>query len=138
MKRNILVAAILFIAFGAIATAQPIAVQIAFKQKFTKVAQVNWSNENATVWQADFKIDQTKYSVVFTPQGAWLETIKMIKLNELPTNVRNSIFTKFPYWEIKEMNKTEKVKGEISYEVNLKKGRERKNIAYKEDGSIIQ
>lgn len=138
MKKNILVAAVFFIAFCTITTAQPLAVQIAFKQKFTKVVQVSWSNENGTLWQADFKIDQIKYSAVYTPQGIWIETIRVIKLNELPTFVRNSIFTKFPNWEITEMNKTEKAKGGVSFEVNLKKGRDRKNIAFKEDGSIIQ
>jgi hypothetical protein len=118
--------------------AQPAPVHKAFEAKFPKANHVNWSNENATLWQSDFQVDGNKYSSVFTPQGTWIETIRIIKISELPVEVRNSIFTKFPHWEITELNKTENAKSGISYEVNLKKGRERKNIAFRGDGSIIQ
>ena len=45
--------------------------------------------------------------------------------------------TNFPHWEIAELNKIEKANSGVSYEANLKKGKEKKNIAIKEDGSII-
>lgn len=138
MKRKLLITGLLCLTLAAISIAQPELVQKAFEQKFPKATKVNWSNENATVWLADFQIDKVKYSAVYTPQGTWKETIKIIKLGELPTDVRNSIITKFPDWEITEINKTEKAKSGVAYEVNLKKGREKKNIAFGEDGAIIR
>jgi hypothetical protein len=136
MKRIILIVILIYIAVST-TVAQPEPVHKAFEAKFPKAIKVNWSNENVTHWQADFQVDGIKYSSLFTSQGAWIETIRVLKISELPIEVRNSIMTKFPHWEITELNKTEKAKNGISYEVNLKKGRERKNIAFNEDGSII-
>jgi hypothetical protein len=137
MKRLILILIINFIAIFS-SVAQSEAVHKAFEEKFPNMTHVTWSNENVTEWQADFLFDGAKFSTVFTSKGTWIETIRIIKVTELPQDVRNSILTKFPHWEITELNRTEKAKSGISYEVNLKKGRERKNIAFKEDGSIIQ
>ena len=137
LKRNILMLSILLFVLSTVAKAQPEPVHKAFEAKYPKAIKVNWSNENVTGWQADFQVDGIKYSSLFTSQGAWIETIRVIKITELPVEVRNSIMTKFPHWEITELNKTEKAKTGISYEVNLKTGRERKNIAFNEDGTII-
>jgi len=136
MKRILL---ILIFSYSAICslTAQPEAVHNAFGVKFPNAVQVIWGNGNGTEWEADFMIDGSKYSALFDLQGKWIETIRIIKLFELPQDVRNSIVTNFPHWEIAELNKIEKANSGVSYEANLKKGKEKKNIAIKEDGSII-
>jgi len=135
-KINLLLAFICF-AITTITSAQTAPVKKAFEQKFPKAVNVKWSNENATEWQADFTIDKVKYSAAFTPQGIWLETIMVIKLSELPQVVRYTIEIQFPHWEITETNKTERAKDGVFYVVNLKKGRETKNLAFRENGTII-
>lgn len=136
MKRIVLIVILNCLAVcSAVAQSEP--VHKSFEERFPNATHVNWGNGNDTDWEADFLMNGSKYSASFTSKGVWIATIRIIKLNELPQEVRNSIITKFPHWEITELNRTEKAKDGVSYEVNLKKGRERKNIAFNKDGSIL-
>ena len=45
--------------------------------------------------------------------------------------------SKYPGWAITEADKTESAKHGVIFEADLKKGKEKKAVAYKEDGTSV-
>lgn len=86
MKKLILTFGLaLFISF-AFATAPPMAVQKAFRNKFPQAKQVSWAKEKQTEWAADFVLSGAKVSASFAEDGTWLASDKG-NTTELPASV---------------------------------------------------
>ncbi len=73
MKNLVVVlAAALFISLTACAQTPkdlPVKVKTSFDQKFPGVQKVKWSKENATEWEAEFKMAGKEYSANYTAEG---------------------------------------------------------------------
>jgi hypothetical protein len=134
---NLMIVSIALIGSCAFAGTPPVAVQKAFKQKFPNATKVSWGKEDATEWEAEFTFDESKLSSNFTNDGTWVETEKEISVSELPKAVTDTIKTKYPDWKITEADKTETAKHGIIYEADLKNGMDKKAVAFKEDGTLI-
>lgn len=115
----------------------PAAVQKAFEKKFPNATSVSWGKEGDKEWEAEFTFDGDKISSNFAEDGTWLETEKEIKIANLPKAVADAINLKYPGWTITEADKTESSKHGTIYEADLKKGIEKKDVAFKEDGLPI-
>lgn len=115
----------------------PVAVKAVFNKKFPAASKVKWGKETAKEWEADFSLKGIKISSVFHEDGKWLETEQMIKKSELPKAVTDAIKAKYPTWTIAEADKTESAKLGAIYEADLKKGKQSKSVAFKEDGSVV-
>lgn len=116
----------------------PKAVKDAFDKKFPTATKVTWGKEAAKEWEAEFTLDGSKISANFYEDGTWLETEKEITATSLPAAVATAIKTNYPGWEITEADKTETSKHGTIYEADLKKGKQKKSVAYKEDGSPVK
>ena len=116
----------------------PAAVQKAFEKKFPNATSISWGKENSKEWEAEFTFDGNKISANFAEDGTWLETEKGIKISDLPKAVTEAINLKYPGWTITEADKTESLKHGTIYEADLKKGMEKKSVAYKEDGTSVK
>ena len=137
MKTSInLIVAILLCArtFG---TTPPAKVPEAFHLKFPKATNVHWGKENKTEWEAEFQIEGAPLSANFSTDGAWVETEQMIKATELPPAVSAIISKEFAGWQITEAVKTETSKNGTIYEADFKKGKLKKAVAYKQDGTKV-
>jgi len=108
----------------------PAAVTEAFKTKYPKAEQVEWS-DNITNYVASFQLDGREYSARFNKKGEWQETMKKLKFDELGSDVKDG-FNKSKYtdWEIRgAMEITAKDK-EVVYRILVKKNSVQKKYLY--------
>jgi Putative beta-lactamase-inhibitor-like, PepSY-like len=113
----------------------PAVVQKAFEKKFPNATKVSWGKESPKEWEAEFTFEGNKISANFADDGTWVETERKIKITDLPKAVAAAIKSSFPGWTIIEADKTETLKNGTVYEADLKKGKTKKGVAFKEDGS---
>ena len=128
---------IVIISLCSFAGTPPLAVQKAFEQKFPNATKVSWDMENKTEWEADFTFNEKKLSANFSVDGLWVETEQKINVSEFPKAVTDAIQKKYPEWKITEADRTESAKNGLIYEADMKSGTQKKEVAFKEDGSAI-
>lgn len=140
MRKNILVViALLFVYSISFASVKaPVEVTKAFNQKFPKATSVKWDKENDHEFEASFKWNGGKYAANFSDKGEWLETETTIQFNQLPEKVQQAFNKAHKNEKIKAVAKIENSKGEIKYEIELKKGKKPVEIFYTADGKEIK
>lgn len=114
----------------------PAEVQKSFNQKFPESKSVKWEMENASEWEAEFKMNGKEKSAGFDLQGNWQQTETEIKVAELPDAITNAIRTQFAGYKVEEPEMLEMANGEVAYEVELEKGKEEWEAVFATDGSL--
>jgi Putative beta-lactamase-inhibitor-like, PepSY-like len=138
MKKLILMfVAIIMFCNCSFAMTPPKVVKDAFDKKFPTATKTSWGKESAKEWEVDFTLDGIKISAVFFEDGKWLETEQMVKASSLPKAVSDALKSKYPGWTISEADKTESSKLGSIYEADLKKGKSKKAVAIKADGTFV-
>ena len=138
MKKLIfMIAGIALISSYSFAGTPPAPVQKAFDQKFPHATSVKWGKEGAKEWEAEFTFNGGKLSANFTNEGAWVETEQVIAASAFPKAVSDAIKTKYPGYTIAEADKTETAKNGTIYEADIKNGKDKKEVAFKEDGTPV-
>jgi hypothetical protein len=115
----------------------PAKVKTAFEHKFPKAKKVKWDKENATEWEAEFKMNGMKYSANFTAEGDWKETEYEIEESEIPPAVRQTLANEFAGYEIEEAEVSETVDGKV-YEFALEKDETKREVAISPDGKVVK
>ncbi len=136
-KVFLIIMSVAFICSCSYAGTPPDAVKEAFVKKFPSATGVTWGKEGTKEWEAEFTFEGDKISANFANDGTWLETEKEIKIADLPKDVSEAILSKYPGWSITEADKTDSAKHGTIYEIDLKKGVEKKEVAFKADGTVI-
>lgn len=113
----------------------PAKVKTAFDQKFPGAQKVKWSKENATEWEAEFKMSGKEYSANYKADGSWMETEYEISANEIPAAVTTSLGKDFPGYKLVEFEISETAKGKI-YEFEIKTGTKKQEVALDEKGVL--
>lgn len=130
-----------FLAFTMFAFASgdqvPQKVKDAFTKKFPTATKVKWDKENATEWEAEFKMDNTEYSANFLEDGTWKETEHAIDDKEIPKNVKSALMSAFPGYKIKESELSE-TKDVMLYEFEIKKGESEIEVALDKTGKVVK
>jgi len=126
----------LFISFT-FAGIPPEAVKKAFDHKFPGSVNVKWGKESAKEWEAEFILNGSNISANFTIDGKWLETETSIKVTDVPKAITDAIKSKFPDWTITTADKTETAGKGTIYEIIIKKGKDKKEVAFREDGTPV-
>lgn len=140
MKNLILVIAVVSI-YSLTACAQtskdiPEKVTTAFSQKFPDASKIKWGKENATEWEAEFKMNGKEYSANFNADGKWMETEYEISLSEIPVEVKTTLDNESKGYKIGESEVSETVDGKV-YEFELKKGETKMEIAIDASGKVL-
>jgi len=141
MKNVFLMIAVVAV-FGFTACAQtnkevPAKVSTAFAQKFPDAKKVKWDKENATEWEAEFKMNGKEYSANFNADGAWMETEYEINKKEIPAAVKQTLDGEFAGYKIEEAEISETAAGKV-YEFELEKGKMEVEVAIGPDGKVVK
>lgn len=115
----------------------PQKVKEAFAKKFPTAKKVKWQKENATEWEAEFKIKKIEYSANFLSDGTWQETEHEIEKKEVPQNIMSSLKKAFPGYEMEEAEISETQNGLI-YEFTIEKGETEIEVAINTIGKIVK
>lgn len=101
------------------ATEVPAAVQAGFNKKFSGATAVKWEKEKAN-YEANFKEQNKKTSVLLDANGNWLETETAIEVNALPAAATAYIAKHYAGEKIKEAALIKKANGDSNYEAEVK------------------
>jgi len=136
---NLIVITLLYVAFAAYAKNDgvPKGVQATFAKKFPNAQKVKWEKENETEWEANFRLNEKKYSANFDNEGNWKETEYEIKESEIPALVKKKIDKEFAGYNIEEAEISETSNGKV-YEFELKKGKTVIEASISPEGNIVQ
>ncbi|WP_028283546.1 PepSY-like domain-containing protein [Olleya marilimosa] len=115
----------------------PQKVKEAFAKKFPTAKKVKWEKENATEWEAEFKMNKVEYSANFLEDGTWKETEHEIEEKDIPQNVKTVLATKFPGYEMEEVEISETKDGMV-YEFEIEKGESNMEVVIDTNGKIVK
>jgi hypothetical protein len=103
---------------GFIALAQieelPAKIGKAFYAKYPEATNVLWLL-NEKHYEIDFEISPDSYTTIYSEDGKWMETAKMILDIEVPDEAIDAVIIKYPNHEISYAEFVEKVNGEKFY-----------------------
>jgi uncharacterized membrane protein YkoI len=115
----------------------PANIKQAFAKKFPAATDVKYELEPRE-YEVSFKDKDSEMSASFDPSGNWLETETGIKPGELPKEVAASVTKNFPGFKISTVSKTETSAGELFYETDLKKEKEKYEVQFSPKGEIMK
>jgi hypothetical protein len=111
----------------------PMVVKDAFKKAHKDVKEVKWEKEGAN-FEAEFEIGEVDQSVVFDATGQIIETEIEIKVDQLPSAVKDYVAKNHKDTKIKEATKITDSKGIVSYEAEIKG----KDLIFDNNGKSIK
>ena len=116
----------------------PSAVIDAFKLKYPNSVAKKWSKEDGG-YEVSTEINQMAYDVAFDKTGAWLETERTIKYNDLPDAVKDAL-SKSAYgsWETKEVTEFESPEHPFLSEIEVSNGKEKASVHFSKDGNLVK
>lgn len=137
MKKLLVSAMILLVAsvFGQDAKV-PDQVKAKFKALYPKAEEVKWDVEDSD-FEVNFEVDDVEISVVLNAAGEVLEVETVLEKDEIPSVVKESVAKNFSDWKIEEAAKIVS-KGKTTYEVELKKGEQKMDAMFKQDGTLLK
>ncbi|MEI8113930.1 MAG: PepSY-like domain-containing protein [Bacteroidia bacterium] len=113
----------------------PVAVSKAFAEKFKSAEKVKWSMEEATEWEAEFKLNGKEASASFDLAGKWLETELGIEKSELPAAVKDAINKQYSAAKIRECNNIDSP-AFTGYEIALNDKGKKFEVQVTKDGKL--
>lgn len=113
----------------------PQAVSHAFAKKFADAQKIEWGQEDASTWEAEFTLAGVEKSACFSVKGDWTETETEICKKELPAEVFKTLALVFEGFEIEEIGSLEKP-GFTGFEIELEKGQTIVEILALSDGTF--
>jgi hypothetical protein len=141
MKNLLLVISVLvtisFMACGQTNTNVPEKVKTTFSEKFPDTKKVKWDKEEGEGWEAEFKMNGTKYSATFNEDGEWLETEHEVDFNKVPPIVKATLEIEFTDYKVEKSEISETADGKV-YEFDLEKNKSEVEVAIDLNGKIVK
>lgn len=112
----------------------PAAVKTALMKKYPSAEGVMWEKEKGNFeanWGGKSREDN---SVVFTPEGTFVEQVTAIPVSSLPAAVAVYVKAHYPGAKITEAGKVTDAQGKTSYEAEVKG----KDLVFDEQGNFIK
>ncbi|MCW8809631.1 MAG: hypothetical protein OQJ93_08245 [Ignavibacteriaceae bacterium] len=139
MKFNLILIAVSLFSFSIFAqnVDVPKKVQDEFMKLYPKITEVKWSKESKDEFEAEFKEAGKSVSVVLNSEGELKETETKIEIKELPSSVEPFVMKNYKDYKITEAAKIIDPKGVLTYEAEISKGIEKKDLLFDNDGTSI-
>jgi len=123
--KNLLIVSLLILLFNSNIYGQkvkpvPIIVRKAFEQKFPKIKKIIWDNSKVKMWEAEFRMNGSEYSVLFNVNGTWIKTEHEIGKNEIPTAIKSTLLKEFGGYKVIEAQISETANSKV-YKIELNK-----------------
>ncbi len=115
----------------------PAKVKTAFTEKFPDAKKVEWGKENATEWEAEFKINNQDYSANFNSNGSWKETEYRIKKSDIPEAVQSTVSENYGDYTLVIAEVSETAKGKV-FELLLKNGGKKTEVVIYPNGQLVK
>ena len=112
----------------------PTVVKTAFAKKYCEVKKIGWEIEKGNYeanWGGKSGEDT---SVMFTPQGMFLEIVLAIPINQLPAPVAGYVKSHYKGSKIKEAGKVTDAAGKLTYEAEIGG----KDLIFDEAGNFLK
>lgn len=116
----------------------PDTVKSSFYGKFPSAENVKWGKENKSVYEAEFKLNDTDMSANFSEVGEWLETETEIQVTSLPQSVTDAVNRDYKDAKITGASKIERPDNKIIYEADIKYNHHKKEVLYDEQGNGVK
>ncbi len=144
MKSTIITAAIIVFAMN-LASAQkiketevPKSVLTSF-QTYFKGAKANaWDKEKNGEFEAEFEMNKVEMSANFSSDGTLIETEEEIAISSLPKSVEEYINKNYLGSKIEEAAKITDASGKMTYEAEIKKGKEEVELLFDSNGQFLK
>jgi hypothetical protein len=112
----------------------------AFKSAYPKAKIIGTNKEienGTTYYEIESKDGKTKRNVLYTSDGSLYVTEEVIGIKDLPTVVRSSFKSNYSKAKIKVIEKI--MKGsDITYEIQYRSGKQRKEAVFSADGKEVK
>ena len=115
----------------------PASVKQAFTKMFPIATDVNYEKEKKD-YEVTFMNKGVEMSANFDATGKWLETETVIRPEDLPKAVADSVERNFPGYKIADVGKVEKPGREFVYEMDLKKDKDGLEVQLSAKGNILK
>ncbi len=142
MKKTIALIMIAFCSAQAIAQKLnekdvPKTVVDAFAKKYPGSKVQKWEKEGAN-YEAEFDLSKVESSAVFDASGTFIELEQEIKIAELPKVAVEYCAKTFPEYKLEEAAKIVDAKGTITFEAEMRKGKEHFDVIFDDKGNFIK
>lgn len=144
MKSTIITVAVIVLSMNA-ASAQkvkeaevPKAVVTSFQSHFKGAKADSWDKEKSGEYEAGFKINKVEMSANFSADGKLMETEEEIASASLPKAVTDYVVRNYAGSKIEEAAKITDAAGKISYEAEVKKGKEEIDLIFDATGNFVK
>jgi len=115
----------------------PKAVVETFAIKYPGETDPDWQVDKNGNYEAHFKKEKIHFRADFAPNGNWIETESNIKKKQLPKAILNAIERDYKGIDIVEIEKVSSASKGLFYDVEFKIEGEKKDIEFREDGTVI-
>jgi len=140
MKFNLILITVSLFSFSVFAqnVEVPKKVQDEFMKLYPKTTEVKWSKESKDEFEAEFKENGKTVSVVMNSEGELKETETKIDIKGLPSSVEPFVMKNYKEYKITEAAKIIDAKRVLTYEAEISKGKEKKDLLFDKDGKSIE
>lgn len=142
MKSIILSAAVIVFSVNTVSaqkikeTEVPKEVVASFHKNFKDAKAKEWEKEE-TKFEAEFDWNKVETSATFSADGTLMETEHEIKVSELPAAVSEYVNKNYAGSKIEEASKITTTAGVVTYEAEIKKGKEEIDLIFDSVGTYI-
>lgn len=144
MKTTIITAAIIVLSINA-ASAQkvkesevPKEVITSFQTHFKGVKADAWDKEKNGEYEAEFKMNKIEMSANFSADGKLMETEEEIAVTALPKSASEYVAKNYVGSKIEEAAKITDASNKVTYEAEIKKGKEEIELIFDDKGNFIE
>jgi len=116
----------------------PKAVVTSFQNSFKGAKVEKWEKEKDGTYEAEFDWNKIETSASFSADGKLNETETEIKTSELPKAVTDYIAKNYAGYKNEEAAKITDAAGKISYEAEVKKGKEEMDLIFDANGNFLK
>lgn len=113
-------------------------VKTAFDKLYPNAKDVKWEEEGEEEYEASFIDGTTHISIVIDDEGEVEETETVISLDKLPKSIHEFVEKNYSEYKITEAAKILDDKGVITFEAEITKGKEKKDLMFDANGKSLK